>query len=275
MGKFFCGRRYHFMQQATSENLDAIISYLKADIPNCIYLYIDITTYGVGNTNIKIWFDQDENGISLVLMKYFDSFQVYTRSENWDIDGVEKIIRQYGLSMISARKEMIEKLYERLSDQYHATYGVVFRLNHYRKTVKTDIVQRATEADVPEIVELMCDDEYYHDQYDPKELEAQLIERMRTGMGRNFIIRDHGKLVVHDATFAETDTFMVSSGFIVHRDYRSTYYCAIMEDFFINQIGNEGKDLYAFITEKRRIKFFQLMKNEIVAQYGKLTKIEQ
>ena len=260
------------MVKAKKEDLEKIIKYLEADIPNCIYLYIDITTYGVSNPKVVIWFDEDEKGLTMVAMRYFDSFQLYSDNDRWNKDELLLLLKENDVPMISARQEIVKKIYNDLSDIYEVTYGSILQLTKYRKTGKTDMVRRATEEDVPEIAKLMCDDEYYHDMYSQKALEAQLIDRMRTGMGRSFVIEEDGKIVAHDATFAETPLFFVSSGFIVHKDYRSKYYDTIIEDYMVNELGKEGKAQYSFITDSRREKLFRIMGNQLVAKYGKLVK---
>jgi len=261
------------VELAKPSEQEEILSYLKADVENCIYLYIDIEKYGLMAPEITVWLERDAEGkINLILMKYYESFQLYSRSSQWDIEGVLDKIILYKTPMVSARAEMAEAVFSHLKNEYRMTIGTIFQLTNYRKTGKTEMVQRATEADVPEIAKLMCEDEYYKDQYLQADLEKQLAQRMRSGMGRNYVIRVDGKIVVHDAIFAETDLLMVASGMIVHRDYRASLLGAIMEDFMINQVGHEGKRLFGFMTEKRRDKLFLAYKNTIVARYGKLVR---
>ena len=260
------------LRKAQSTDVNYILDYLKKDIPNCIYLYIDVLIYGLSNPNIEVWYDGELDDINIVIMKYHDSFQVYSNSDSWNLNNVCNLILEHDPLMISGRDTIINKLKQRLGDHYDSTYGVVLELKKYRITNQTNIVQKAEEKDIREIAQLMCEDDYYRNQYTADELEGQFLERMRTNMGRNYIIREDNKIVAHDAIFAETEDILVASGFIVRREYRNKYYETIMEDFMINELGKEGRTLYSFVTDERRIKLYQLMGNCIVAMYGKLVK---
>lgn len=263
------------LRYAREEELDRILKYLKSDIPNCIYMYTDIFTYRLSNQNMKVWVQEDSEEkdlYTMIVMKYHDSFQLYSRNANWDVDGVCKLIDEYDIQMINGSVEMIKALNEIYKDTYNYSSGTIFRLSNCEKIESEEVPEIASVGDVPEIAELLSQDEYYNDSYTKEELERQLTERIETGMGRSCIIRKDGKIVAHCASFTEADGIAVSAGTIAHKDYRGHKLGLIVENYMNRHMNANGFQWFGFILEEDRVKKFQEMGNEIVATYGKLVK---
>lgn len=257
--------------------VDAVLKYLKEDIPNCIYMYTDIFTYRLSNPNMKVWIEEPEDGktYNLVVMKYHDSFQLYARREPWDIDGVCKLIDEYQIQMINGSIEMIKSLEPIYRGKYHYTSGTIFRLNSCEQIETEEKPEIATVDDVPEIAELLAQDEYYNESYTKEELERQLRERITTGMGRSCIIRKDGKIVAHCASFTEADGIAVSAGTIAHKDYRGHKLGLVVENYMNRHMNANGFQWYGFILEEPRVEKFKELGNKIVASYGKLVKAKE
>ena len=75
------------MYKAETADLEKILEYLRKDTGKCLYIYIDISIYGLDKDFLDVWYDEDEKGVSLVVMRYHDALQIYTDREEWDIDG--------------------------------------------------------------------------------------------------------------------------------------------------------------------------------------------
>lgn len=250
-----------------------ILQYLKTDVENCIYMYTDIYTYGLDNPNMKVWAEKKDNKYNMIIMKYHDSFQLYTRADEWDVEGVCNLIKEYDVQMVNGVTKMIETLKPYFEDTYEFSKGTIFRLNHIENFESEETPEIATVDDVPEIAELLAQDPYYSDSYTKEELEAQLKERMLTGMGRSCIIRKDGKIIAHCASFTEADGIAVSAGTIAHKDYRGQKLGLIVENYMNKHMNEEGFKWFGFILEENRVKKFQEMGNQIVTTYGKLVKI--
>ena len=65
------------MKVVEADEKNRILEYLKKDIANCIYLYLDILNYGISTDNVTVWMEEDHQGIQWIMMKYYDSFQIY------------------------------------------------------------------------------------------------------------------------------------------------------------------------------------------------------
>lgn len=266
------------MKKANNGDRDAILAYLKKDIPNCIYIYIDVTACGLENPNIHVWYDTDENGISLVVMQYYASIWIYTDRAEWDVEGVWQLLQETGVPMLSGKKDMIERLQAipECGEKYAAEYGFVL------KHPETDAlpafsseltVEDAVPEDAEEIARLMCQDEEFGGQYRVSVLAAQLADRIRTGLGVSWIVRNEkGEIVGHSAIFGQTDDIAVNSGLIVRNDYRDSDCFMLLWKKGIESICQSGRQGYGYLLEQKKgiMRLNKLLKLETVGEYGKL-----
>ena len=258
------------MRRVTNDEKPKVIEYLNQDIDNCVYMYIDAKTYDIESDTVCLWLMETENEIIGAVMKYYDSFQVYSRDLGIDIKEIKELIDEYKVSMISGPKFIIEKL-EDECNEYEAIYGGVFECYPAENPCCDRLVQKAKEEDAREIAELLCGDSEFSKNYSVDVLARQLEDRIRCGLGRSYYIRDGGEIVAHVATFAETDNIAVVSGAIVDRKYRKGEYYIWISDYMSWKLGIEGKRMYAFATQKRVVAYLSEF-CRFCGQYGKLVK---
>jgi len=91
-------------------------------------------------------------------------------------------------------------------------------------------------------------------------------------MGRNYIIREDGKIIGHIATYAELDDVAVTGGLIVERAYEGHMFGAVLEGYIVRQMREEGFRLYTFVVNHKRYKLLKNMGNLPVGEYGKMIK---
>ncbi len=266
------------MRRAVQQDQAAILEYLKKSVAECIYMYIDILNYGVVSENMAVWLQEQDGQIELVVMKYFDSFQVYSHRRAIDVGPVLALLQEYPVTMVSARRDIIEQL-EGVCSGYHAVYGAVFDVSYLRRTFWAMggtkpcalKVTEAVEDDAAEIAELLCSDDTFRVNYKEEDLARQLAERIRTHTGRSVIIRMDGRIVAHDATFAEAEGVAVVSGLVIRPEYRGLGCYEALVSYLGDQLVNEGKIPYAFAITDKTIRYHRAVYTEC-GEYGKLVK---
>jgi len=258
------------MRVATNEDREHILAYLRSDVKDCIYLYIDIMNYGVSSENMKVWLKEEDDGISLVVMKYYDSFQVYSHKNSCDMTPVASLLQKHPVAMISGRSDLI-KLLEKECTGYKATYGTVFVMDRYRKMPKQEEVLLAKEDDAREIAKLICSDEEIGGHYTVDTLTEQLAERIRTKTGRSYIIRKEGVVVAHSATYAEAEGIAVVGGTIIREDCRTGNYYMLLSNYMLERLAGEGKTAYTFSVSDKMIKYHGMLHTKC-GEYGKLVR---
>ena len=258
------------MKRAENKDIPAILEYLKKDIENCLYLYIDIRCYGTDH--VDVWYEKTGEDYDMIAMKYHDSFQVYSdRPLDVDISGVVELLKEYKPAMINSREELIDRMKADFEEDYTSDGGFILRLKRFVSIEDDDFtVEIAGLDDVDELAGLISSDPYYSDSYTFEEIKSQLEDRMKTDMGVSFISRKDGKIIAHNSITAQVDDICIAGMLLVHHDWRHTNLSLIMEKYIIDYVNNQGKKLFGFSTDKRRRKQFEMMGNEIAAQYGKL-----
>lgn len=258
------------MRKATENEIPAILVYLKRQVQDCLYMYIDIAKYGLENPNMEVWLDSDKNGVKLVVMKYHTSISVYTDREKWNVEEVAKLIREKQVNSVTARKDIVEKLYELCADRYSVSYGSVHLFTKYRDFGIEDRIELAIPEDTLEIAKLITLDEEIGSYYEVQNLADQLTERMNTGMGRSYVIREDGKIIAHIASYAEFDGIATTSGLIVDPAHRNSVYGAALENHLVKNLLEEGFTVYTFIQDRLRFKLLERMGNHCLGEYGKM-----
>lgn len=264
------------IQLTTTAELKELLNYLKKDVQNCLYIYIDLSEYGIANPNMKVWIGRERGTVSSVVMKYHDGFQIYSKKDSGNEKDILKLIQEYQPERISGNEPIIRQLERLCKDDYKGTYGVVFHRTKEQLYVTPTERQCvfADLSDIPEIADLLLAEKEFGDYYTRGELIQQLEDRYQTKMGRSMIIRESGKIVGHVATFAETDDIAIISGSVVDKAYRKTDYFYTLSNEFYDQICRvEQKDAYFFSTSRRYITFFSKYFARC-ASYGKLVRIK-
>lgn len=258
------------MRFAKQKDVGRILEYLESDLGNCIYLYMDIRKYGLDSKYIRVWINEEEQ-ITTVVMRYFDSLQIFADKHNADMKGIEELAIKEKVQMISGEKCLIDRLRncKEIENDYEAKDGWVFQLENYR-VFPSEEIEKGLPEDCQEIADLICMDEGFAGNYDAKNLALQLRERMQTSMGRSYIIRKNGKIIAHIATFAEDMGIAVTSGLVVHPEYRNYPYGTVMESYLVNNLINEKYMVFTLVNDCRRVKLLRAMGSKECGQYEKL-----
>lgn len=260
----------------TKQDEQKVLEYIRPHIGECIYLYIDVVVYGIESPILDLWYDEDEDGINFVVMRYNDSLQIYSHLQDWDKDALMDIVREYDIQAVNAKNSMLDQLEEELGDAYEKRPGWVFKA---RDMADLDVagvsdVEVATEEDAPGIAALMCSTPHWRKLYKEEKLASQLADRIRTGMGRSLIIRDGGRIVAHDATWAETDDIVMGSGLVVDENYLDRMYSIAMSVAMDRILREEHKEKYFHVSDAARMKMFRKMGHKLVGETGKWMKVK-
>lgn len=255
--------------KVTQKELAEVLDYYRQDRKNCLYSYIDLKKYGLGNPHLSVYIDRGlvtdqgyadtlqaetmhdilkeadtsqagtadsaltAGALRCVLLQYYTGINVFSYKNNLDVPATVAFLQEKQPSMINGPLETLEKLYPYFRETYDFEAGYVTELLEKPKdesmseTDESDAetqaefpVEKAGEAELPEIAALICTDEGVGGTYTPEGLAAQLLERQRDGFGRNYFIRQNGRIVCHAGTYAEVDDLAVVSGVITAEDSR-------------------------------------------------------
>ena len=257
------------MQLLKDNEVEEVLEFLKADMGKCLYMYIDISTYGVGN-DVVVWRNSQAE-LRTVLMKYHDSLQLYSSGIKGERGNLLELISELNVSMISGEKMLIQDLMKDIDMEYKVTEGIVHEIPTFKEYEKPEGFGVAAEDDMYELAELVCQDEGVGGHYEVANLSKQYVERLKTGMGRNYYIKKNGVICAHAATYAETDELAITSG-LVAKKCESFGYGIIVEGCLVNDLLKEGKRIFTFTTSPIRDKYLKLMGAVQCGEYIKMVK---
>ena len=92
------------MRVAREEDKEIILRYLRSGIADCLYIYIDIVNYGIASEHMTVWMEETDGRIELVVMKYYDSFQIYSHMKDCDLQQVSELLQEFPVTDIKVLK---------------------------------------------------------------------------------------------------------------------------------------------------------------------------
>ncbi len=291
--------------KVTQKELAEVLDYYRQDRKNCLYSYIDLKKYGLGNPHLSVYIDRGlvtdqgyvdtlqaetmhdilkeadtlqagtadstltAGGLRCVLLQYYTGINVFSYKNDLDVPATAAFLAEKQPSMINGPLETLEKLYPYFRDTYDFEAGYVTELLEKPKdesmseTDESDAetqaefpVEKAGEAELPEIAALICTDEGVGGTYTPEGLAAQLLERQRDGFGRNYFIRQNDRIVCHAGTYAEVDDLAVVSGVITAEDSRGQNLADRVVSKLNKELLAEGKHPCLFYYTKSAARLY-------------------
>ena len=290
--------------KVTQKELAEVLDYYRQDRKNCLYSYIDLKKYGLGNPHLSVYIDRGlvtdqgyadtlqaetmhdilkeadtsqagtadsaltAGALRCVLLQYYTGINVFSYKNNLDVPATVAFLQEKQPSMINGPLETLEKLYPYFRETYDFEAGYVTELLEKPKdesmseTDESDAetqaefpVEKAGETELPEIAALICTDEGVGGTYTPEGLAAQLLERQRDGFGRNYFIRQNGRIVCHAGTYAEVDDLAVS-GVITAEDSRGQNLADRVVSKLNKELLAEGKHPCLFYYTKSAARLY-------------------
>ena len=291
--------------KVTQKELAEVLDYYRQDRKNCLYSYIDLKKYGLGNPHLSVYIDRGlvtdqgyadtlqaetmhdilkeadtsqagaadsaltAGALRCVLLQYYTGINVFSYKNNLDVPATVAFLQEKQPSMINGPLETLEELYSYFRETYDFEAGYVTELLEKPKdesmseTDESDAetqaefpVEKAGEAELPEIAALICTDEGVGGTYTPEGLAAQLLERQRDGFGRNYFIRQNGRIVCHAGTYAEVDDLAVVSGVITAEDSRGQNLADRVVSKLNKELLAEGKHPCLFYYTKSAARLY-------------------
>ena len=260
----------NMFKRVNQENVKLIKDYIGNDYDKCLYLYLDFLKYGLDNDNLKFWFDSKDDEINCVVLKYYSGMHVFSKNRNCDFDQIKELVLDEDPSVICAEKFLIEKLSEILKEKEYSTdYGWVRVLSNHYECENSCVELAVEDEDFVEISKLIKNDPM-GEFYDLDELISQIKERDDDNFGRNYIIKDDGKIISNASTNAELENIAVLSNVITDQEYRGKGLATKVCSRLCNDLIDEGKKVYLINYTEESTGLYDKLGFEISCEIGKL-----
>ena len=80
------------IKRLENNEVGKVLWFLEKHFSDCIFLYMDLKKYGVNHPDVNFWYSEKNGGPHTVLMKYYDSFQVYSSECDWQPEEYSDLI---------------------------------------------------------------------------------------------------------------------------------------------------------------------------------------
>lgn len=255
------------------EEVNRVKNTLENNLNEAYFMYVDLCKFGYENNDVDFFFQQDQFGnITDVLMRYSNTLQVFSNREFVSEDVLDFVIdavNSINAPIVTGSYSFIKELERKLSG-FEFSFGYNYEVKSYPNVPSFAIITEPTDKQLYECADLIISDEIIGGFYDRDILAKQLIERRQLGFGRNLIIQDNEKIIAHIATYAEYAGVAITSGMIVHKDYRNRPYGFCLESKLMNDLLSEGFRVLTCLRSEQRIKLFDSLKIKDKCIAGKL-----
>ena len=245
------------IKECCAENIKYLKDIIKNDIYQNVYLYIDTSTYGFENQDIQTWIVAENEIDTVIVYKYYNSFQLFQISEPSDgnIKEICFLSEQNQIQMMSGCVNLIRRISNMLP-RWEKNEGIIMRAGE--KAAKEDCeIFKASPEECLEIAELICADEGIGGHYSMELLEEQLKDRMLNWNCQNFVLRENGKIVSHMGTYADIDGIAVLGGLVTAPEVRGKGYGKRVLQSLTAQVLKEKKIPVLYCYEQDVMEWYQ------------------
>lgn len=213
----------------------------------CFYLYMDMIQYGTEHPDMDLWISEDKDGvIRAAFYRYHDTIHMYSRGE-YDREEVRQFLRGHPVKVVTMPKADADELADLFEGCECELSNVITARKHMEGRTDLDI-RPAGEDDAEAIAALMMKDPLYNTVYTQEALTRQILERLRSGFGRLFVIRQGDSVIATNATTAELEDMAVISGLVTDPERRGQGLGQAITAHTWNLVRREGKMGLAYIA---------------------------
>lgn len=231
----------------TEEDIRQVEEYLGSDYLKVPYLYSNLYSYGIGNSNVEVWADIMCGQINGIYLRYFTCLHFYTKNSDYPEISFLQFVEQLNPEVIMLQ-ETFGKVIQSFLELYLLSRGYIVQQD-LGNAEYSNMVGYANRNDIKEITELLMDDPIYQKIYTKENLYSQLLERFDAGYGKCCIIRKDGKIVANYSVNSENDKFVFLGSAIVHPNYRRMGLGGLIKKYLDKYALDKGIECLGLIEE--------------------------
>lgn len=250
-----------------------ILEYIGDNYSKCLYLYLNLKKYGIGNPMIDVSIQYEDGKITSVLLNYYSCLHVYSADNSFDAAELGRLIERKGFTMVYCASETAKRIFEQLPvsvlERANVTSGLVGRIENVDKPAH-GLAVCAQKQDFDQIVRLIYSDDDIGRSYKFDELAKQLSDRNNEGYARNIVIKKNDVVIAHACTNAELDGIAVVAELLVHPDFRRQGLASEIWRQLCGDLLESGFEVYSFYYTKESLRLHTKIGFEAVCEWSKI-----
>lgn len=254
-----------------------LINYLMKEDYYNVYLLSNLKNYGLMDNNVEFFSNCDEEGnYSVILMRFFNSFVIYSEKDDFDINDVIKEIYSKrdkfdALSCITGKYSTVKCMARNEADVRNTSILVLYADNDYLINNSGLNISVYNKTSIDKIYAHYCLIDEMSDKYRKDELKAKKDINNNLDSGRLFGIEKDGKIISSIMTTAESDTSAMLINVCTQSEYREIGLCNSILNYLCSTLFLEGKQkLYIYYENEKAGNIYKKAGFRYVGDYGRI-----
>lgn len=253
---------------------------LLSDEPVNIYMLSDLDNYGVSDKDVEFFYSEYDNKSITILMRFYNSFVVYSTTDMLDNYAVTETIRSRKnkwneLSCVSGKYSSVKSI--ALEEAYiRCTHVMVNRgLCYHKKRISNDRINVFGKESVDMIIDHYRSIPEMKDKYgnDYAAIRDDILRNLESG--RVLGIEKDGAIVSSVMTTAESHQRAMFINVCTSPDYRRQGLASQVIEGLSELLFNEGKSaLFIYYENEAAGEIYKRAGFEYVDDYGRVSIIE-
>lgn len=225
-----------------------------------LFIIGDIENHGFNKEYQDIWYEEKDNKILGIALRYHTMLIVYSKDLDMDFSLIKEILGKYSIDAISGEQSVIDIINEDSSGDYNRTDTRFCELRELPfMDFDLDKIEIAGEEDAMEIAIAYGDIEEFKELYSPdvNKRYEQILTRIKSGEGKHLFIRDSKGIVAHGNTTAENSTNAMIGGIFTRQDMRERGYGSLITYALAKELLDKNKTVCLFYKDESPGRIFK------------------
>lgn len=238
--------------KAQENDREKIMKYLLIEPAINLFLIGDIENFGFSQTFQEIWFQEKDNNIVGVVLRYHSTLIIYSMDLNMDFDLIKIILNESSIDSISGKYEVMNKIYILNSKDFIRKDMKFCQYKNQLIVNNSEGIVIAKEEDAMEIAIAYGEIDEFKVLYSSNVMTRyeQIKTRIKLKEGKHIFIKDSKGIVAHGNTTAENSISSMIGGIFTRVDKRNQGYSKRIISELINDLVNRNKTINLIYSDE-------------------------
>lgn len=233
------------MIKANETHKDSIIGYLMKEPDINLFIMGDIENYGLNFPELEIWIERNADGVSAILMRFYDSLVFSASGEDFDKMEFANLIKSLDHQVLSGQEEALAILDDQLEYRQRKSMNLS-RLSketyHSQNLSCHENLKKFSLRDTDSLIALRETIEEFESSPNRELIESEFEQ----GFARGYCVVKDGKMLSMAQTSAENSRSAMVVGVCTHKEHRGKGLANQCLHKLCQEVLSEGKNLCLF-----------------------------
>lgn len=266
------------MRKFEAGSEDWLRKYLQKEEPYNVYMLSNLENYGLNDCNVEFLHDEKDGMPIVVLMRFFNSFVIYSDRQTHDFDDVISEIRLRSnawnaLSCLTGKMSCVKRIAKEDAVVRH-THILVYNVNqhHLKRTGNNENIHIFDRDSLDMIAEHYRRVPEMADKYGNDEADARRDILCNLESGRLFGLMRNGRIVSSIMTTAESKERAMLINVCTVPEYRGKGMCSYILEYSCDALFSEGlSSVYIYYENENAGNIYKKAGFRFYGDYGRVS----